>query len=60
VFRAPDVLPLLPIDRPQAAMDWRLVWSLPQERASGPDRAGRRGLEHELIWRRTVSPASCA
>jgi 2-polyprenyl-6-methoxyphenol hydroxylase-like FAD-dependent oxidoreductase len=32
-FRSPDVLALLPFDRPQARQSWGLVWSLPQEQA---------------------------
>jgi 2-polyprenyl-6-methoxyphenol hydroxylase-like FAD-dependent oxidoreductase len=32
-FRAPDVLALLPLDRPQPALSRALVWSLPTERA---------------------------
>ena len=32
-FRAPDVLALLPFDRPQAGRSYGLVWSLPDARA---------------------------
>jgi 2-polyprenyl-6-methoxyphenol hydroxylase-like FAD-dependent oxidoreductase len=32
-FRAPDVLALLPFDRPQAGHSYGLVWSLPEARA---------------------------
>lgn len=32
-FRSPDVLALLPLDRPEPAMSRALVWSLPTERA---------------------------
>ena len=32
-FRSPDVLALLPFDRPQAGHGYGLVWSLPDERA---------------------------
>jgi len=32
-FRAPDVLALLPFDRPQRGASYGLVWSLPQDRA---------------------------
>jgi 2-polyprenyl-6-methoxyphenol hydroxylase-like FAD-dependent oxidoreductase len=32
-FRSPDVLALLPMDRPQAGHGLALVWSLPEERA---------------------------
>ncbi|MCG3189526.1 MAG: 2-octaprenyl-6-methoxyphenol hydroxylase [Burkholderiaceae bacterium] len=32
-FRAPDVLALLPFDRPQPQHSYALVWSLPRERA---------------------------
>lgn len=33
-FRSPDVLALLPFDRPQPGCSYGLVWSLPDERAS--------------------------
>ena len=33
-FRSPDVLALLPLDRPQLACSYGLVWSLPAERAA--------------------------
>jgi len=33
-FRAPDVLALLPFDRPRAGRSFALVWSLPQPRAA--------------------------
>ena len=33
-FRHPDVLALLPLDRPQPACSFALVWSLPAERAA--------------------------
>lgn len=33
-FRSPDVLALLPFDRPQAGHSYGLVWSLPEERAA--------------------------
>jgi 2-polyprenyl-6-methoxyphenol hydroxylase-like FAD-dependent oxidoreductase len=33
-FRSPDVLALLPFDRPQPGRSFGLVWSLPDERAS--------------------------
>ncbi|HOM12999.1 MAG TPA: FAD-dependent monooxygenase [Rubrivivax sp.] len=32
-FRSPDVLALLPFDRPEPARSWALVWSVPQSRA---------------------------
>ena len=32
-FRSPDVLALLPFDRPQPSMSYGLVWSVPQARA---------------------------
>ncbi|MFM7705494.1 MAG: FAD-dependent monooxygenase [Rubrivivax sp.] len=32
-FRAPDVLALLPFDRPEPGRSWGLVWSLPEARA---------------------------
>jgi 2-polyprenyl-6-methoxyphenol hydroxylase-like FAD-dependent oxidoreductase len=33
-FRSPDVLALLPLDRPEAGRSFALVWSLPAERAA--------------------------
>ena len=33
-FRSPDVLALLPLDRPEPAHSYGLVWSLPAERAA--------------------------
>lgn len=33
-FRAPDVLALLPFDRPEATRSYGLVWSLPADRAA--------------------------
>lgn len=33
-FRSPDVLALLPFDRPQPGASFALVWSLPQDRAA--------------------------
>jgi ubiquinone biosynthesis UbiH/UbiF/VisC/COQ6 family hydroxylase len=33
-FRSPDVLALLPLDRPQPGHGFGLVWSLPEERAA--------------------------
>lgn len=33
-FRAPDVLALLPLDRPEPSRSYALVWSLPEERAA--------------------------
>lgn len=32
-FRSPDVLALLPLDRPEPGRSYALVWSLPEERA---------------------------
>lgn len=34
-FRSPDVLALLPFDRPQPGQSYGLVWSLPEERVPG-------------------------
>jgi ubiquinone biosynthesis UbiH/UbiF/VisC/COQ6 family hydroxylase len=34
-FRSPDVLGLLPFDRPERGRSWGFVWSLPEERAQG-------------------------
>ena len=47
-FRSPDVLALLPLDRPEAGRSYGLVWSLPEERAETllgcPDDAFEREL----------------
>jgi len=47
-FRSPDVLALLPLDRPQAARSFALVWSLPQERAAALMQADAAAFEAEL------------
>jgi 2-polyprenyl-6-methoxyphenol hydroxylase-like FAD-dependent oxidoreductase len=48
-FRAPDVLALLPIDRPQAGHGLALVWSLPTERALGLLALPEAEFEKELM-----------
>lgn len=47
-FRAPDVLALLPFDRPQAGRSYGLVWSLPSERAQALAAADARAFEAAL------------
>lgn len=47
-FRAPDVLALLPFDRPQAGHGYGLVWSLPQERALALQQCDAAAFEAEL------------
>ena len=47
-FRAPDVLALLPFDRPEPARSYALVWSLPNERADALLAAEPAGFEREL------------
>ncbi|HEU5294985.1 MAG TPA: FAD-dependent monooxygenase [Burkholderiaceae bacterium] len=47
-FRSPDVLALLPLDRPRAGCSFALVWSLPRERADSLMRADARAFEAEL------------
>lgn len=47
-FRAPDVLALLPFDRPEAARSFGLVWSLPAERAAELQAAPPAELEAAL------------
>ena len=47
-FRAPDVLALLPFDRPEPARSYALVWSLPDERADAMLAADASAFEREL------------
>ena len=47
-FRAPDVLALLPFDRPQAGCSYALVWSLPTVRAEELLAATPAAFEAEL------------
>ncbi len=47
-FRAPDVLALLPFDRPQAGCSFGLVWSLPAARAAELQAAPPAALEAAL------------
>jgi ubiquinone biosynthesis UbiH/UbiF/VisC/COQ6 family hydroxylase len=47
-FRAPDVLALLPFDRPEAGRSFGLVWSLPAERAAQLQAAPPAELEAAL------------
>jgi 2-polyprenyl-6-methoxyphenol hydroxylase-like FAD-dependent oxidoreductase len=48
-FRAPDVLALLPIDRPQTGHGLALVWSLPSERADALLALDEAAFESELM-----------
>jgi len=47
-FRSPDVLALLPFDRPLAERSFALVWSLPQERAAALMQLDAAAFEAEL------------
>jgi 2-polyprenyl-6-methoxyphenol hydroxylase-like FAD-dependent oxidoreductase len=47
-FRAPDVLALLPFDRPEPTRSFGLVWSLPAERAAELQAASPAELEGAL------------
>jgi 2-polyprenyl-6-methoxyphenol hydroxylase-like FAD-dependent oxidoreductase len=47
-FRSPDVLALLPFDRPESARSYALVWSLPRERADALLALDPASFEHEL------------
>ena len=47
-FRSPDVLALLPFDRPERERSYALVWSLPRERADALLAADAASFEHEL------------
>ena len=48
-FRSPDVLALLPFDRPERARSYALVWSLPRERADALLAADAVAFERELV-----------
>jgi 2-polyprenyl-6-methoxyphenol hydroxylase-like FAD-dependent oxidoreductase len=47
-FRSPDVLALLPFDRPQAGCSFALVWSLPEQRAAALSALDDAAFEAEL------------
>ena len=47
-FRSPDVLALLPFDRPERERSYALVWSLPKERADALLALDAAGFEREL------------
>ena len=47
-FRSPDVLALLPFDRPERERSYALVWSLPRERAEALLASDAAGFEREL------------
>jgi 2-polyprenyl-6-methoxyphenol hydroxylase-like FAD-dependent oxidoreductase len=47
-FRAPDVLALLPFDRPAPERSFALVWSLPQQRADALMRLDNEAFQAEL------------
>lgn len=47
-FRAPDVLALLPFDRPEATRSYGLVWSLPADRAAELQAASAAELDAAL------------
>ena len=47
-FRSPDVLALLPFDRPERERSYALVWSLPSERADALVAMDASSFEHEL------------
>ena len=47
-FRSPDVLALLPFDRPTAGRSFALVWSLPTARAAELAALDAHAFEHEL------------
>jgi 2-polyprenyl-6-methoxyphenol hydroxylase-like FAD-dependent oxidoreductase len=48
-FRSPDVLALLPMDRPEAGRGLALVWSLPEERAEALMPLDDAGFEAALM-----------
>jgi len=47
-FRSPDVLALLPFDRPEPAQSYALVWSLPADRALEMQQLDVPDFEHAL------------
>ena len=47
-FRSPDVLALLPFDRPQPGCSYGLVWSMPDSRAAQLEQANDATFEAEL------------
>ncbi len=47
-FRAPDVLALLPFDRPEKSRSFALVWSLPTERAEALEKMDVAAFEQAL------------
>jgi 2-polyprenyl-6-methoxyphenol hydroxylase-like FAD-dependent oxidoreductase len=47
-FRSPDVLALLPLDRPQPGASYALVWSLPGDRAQALLQADEAAFEQAL------------
>src|SRR5574337_584567 len=54
-FRSPDVLALLPLDRPVPGSSWALVWSLPAEKAKAWLAAP--AAEFEAALNQACSPA---
>ncbi|UXH77664.1 FAD-dependent monooxygenase [Roseateles amylovorans] len=48
-FRSPDILALLPFDRPEPGHSYGLVWSLPRERAQAMLAAGPAEFESALL-----------
>ena len=56
-FRSPDVLALLPFDRPLAEHSFALVWSLPKERAAALMQLDAAAFEAELQCASADMPA---
>ncbi|HSW27684.1 MAG TPA: FAD-dependent monooxygenase, partial [Burkholderiaceae bacterium] len=56
-FRAPDVLALLPFERPLAERSFALVWSLPQQRAAALMQLDAAAFEAELQGASADMPA---
>jgi 2-polyprenyl-6-methoxyphenol hydroxylase-like FAD-dependent oxidoreductase len=56
-FRAPDVLALLPFDRPAPGRSFALVWSLPQAEAGRLMQLERSAFEAELNQARNGGPS---
>src|SRR2546428_575711 len=58
-FRSPDVLALLPFDRPQPACSYALVWSLPADRALELQRLEPAAFEQALAEATRGAAGAC-
>ena len=58
-FRSPDVLALLPFDRPQPECSYGIVWSMPQAEAERLVQASDADFDDALTRPPTARPAAC-